>query len=290
MYILCDKQEDVAVALEQLAETDAEHRCVFAVPQTSVKLREAAVGVACLEEMQLDDSLLERDPLVANELAQMLDDSRAYLSKLVSLSVIPSGENLYWSYRGQQILMRSATELRRKLSSISRGVFSKTPRLNNEMIVRRRPSPNIVNSRKKLVLGILERYGQDRLGLVGEFADASMFRTILFNTGLYRSDSAGHWRFAQTNELADDNLREIWSRFKVLLTEPDQKTERLGPVFSRASGTAVWCSIGVIPIFFAAALKAFPSPRTIVRANGEYVGDLLPSQIEEICKSPENFT
>ena len=40
---------------------------------------------------------------------------------------------------------------------------------------------------------------------------------------------------------------------------------------------------------FAAALKAFPSPRTIVRANGEYVGDLLPSQVEEICKSPEDF-
>ena len=176
--------------------------------------------------MQLDDSLLERDPLVANELAQMLDDSRAYLSKLVSLSVIPSGENLYWSYRGQQIQVRSATELRRKLSSILREVFSKTPRLNNEMIVRRRPSPNIVNSRR-LVLGILERYGQDRLGLVGEFADASMFRTILFNTGLYRSDSAGHWRFAQPNELADDNLREIWSRFKVLLTDPDKKPKDL---------------------------------------------------------------
>ena len=38
LYILCDKQEDVAVALEQLTETDAERRCVFAVPQTSVKL------------------------------------------------------------------------------------------------------------------------------------------------------------------------------------------------------------------------------------------------------------
>jgi hypothetical protein len=157
------------------------------------------------------------------------------------------------------------------------------------MIVRQRPSPNIVNSRKKLVLGILERYGQERLGLEGESADASMFRTILFNNGLYFQDKSKRWRFAQPDELGDERIQDVWAKFKKLLTKPKKGPKDLGAFIRKLQEPPYGLRFGVIPILFAAALKAFPSPLSIVRTNGEYLGDILPSHIEEICKSPQSF-
>ena len=39
------------------------------------------------------------------------------------------------------------------------------PKINNEMIVRHKPTPTVVNSRKKLLLGIIERSGQENAGI-----------------------------------------------------------------------------------------------------------------------------
>ena len=69
--------------------------------------------------------------------------------------------------------------LRTALSSIMEEVFEHCPRINNEMIVRHRPSAIVVNARKKLMLGILERSGMEGLGIVGNFPDSSMFRCVL---------------------------------------------------------------------------------------------------------------
>jgi len=46
---------------------------------------------------------------------------------------------------------------------------------------------------------------------------------------------------------------------------------------------------GVIPILLAAALRAFPSALSITRSDGTYVGDILPSTIEDICSNPSTY-
>jgi hypothetical protein len=287
--VLCDKDEEIQETVARLADDGTHDRVIFAVPTSPTNLRDAVTEVACLERMQVDDKLLERDPLVATELQQMLDDSRAHLSKLIDRVINPAENNIVWFYRGRRLDVSSASQLRRELSTILSQVFTQTPRFNNEMIVRHRPSPNIVNSRKKLVLGVLERYGQDRLGLEGEFADASMFRTILLNTGLYDQDKSGRWRFVQPAELDDDRLQTVWSSFKELLTTPQKKPKDLVKFIRGLQEPPVGLRFGVIPILFAAALTAFPSPLSIVKSNGDYLGDIRPSDIEDLCKSPQSF-
>ncbi|MCH8135314.1 MAG: hypothetical protein IIB77_04965, partial [Proteobacteria bacterium] len=288
-YVLCDKDEEIKAAIELISDAVPHQQVVFAVPSRPVTLREAALEVASLERMQLDENLLGRDPLVANELQQMLDDSRAHIGRLIDQVISPASNDMRWYYKAEIMPISSASDLRRRLSTILASVFFKTPRFNNEMIIRQKPSPNIVNARKKLVLGILERYGQERLGLEGEYADASIFRTILFNTGLYKQDKSKCWRFAQPDELADPSLAEVWGRFAVLLTKPEKGAKDLTRFIRELQEPPYGLRLGVIPILFAAALKAFPSALSIVRSNGEYVADLLPSVIEEICKLPHGF-
>lgn len=288
VYVLCDKAEEITQTRETIASGEHHGQVVFAIPGNPISLRDATLEVASLERMQLDEKLLGRDPLVATELQHMLDDSRANVARLVEKVISPASERVAWIHKGEEMSVHTASDLRRQLSTILMAVFSKTPIFNNEMIVRQKPSPNIVNSRKKLVLGILERYGQDRLGLEGEFADASIFRTILLHTGLYKNDK-GRWRFAQPKEVESENLAEIWTLFSELLTKPDKAPKDLDRFIQMLQGPPYGLRMGVIPILFAAALKTFPSALSLVRSNGEYVADILPTEIEELCKAPHAF-
>ncbi len=45
---------------------------------------------------------------------------------------------------------------------------------------------------------------------------------------------------------------------------------------------------GLFPIFLAAAIRAFPAPRSIAH-NGDYIRDILPSVIEDMCRNPDDF-
>src|SRR5262249_24662494 len=162
---------------------------------------------------------------------------------------------------------------------------SLTPRIRNEMIVRQKPSPILVNSRKKLLLGILERYGQPLFGIQGNFPEASIARTVLIHSKLYVEGDAGGWRFATPEELPEDSagLREVWSRVRMLLSAPSDRPKDLAGFFRSLAAPPIGVRAGLFPIFVASGLKAFPAPVSLLR-DGEYVPDILPSEIELLCR------
>ena len=176
-----------------------------------------------------------------------------------------------------------------------RQVYPLTPRIKNELIVRRRPRPAIVNARKKLILAILERSGTENLGLEGYRPDMSMFRTVLFLTGLYRCDDQrmdgedAVWRYAAPEELDDPGLRDVWKHLRNYLTVPTNHPKRFVDLVSLLSTPPYGIRAGIVPILLAAALRAFPGPISITRINGEYVSDLLPSTIEALAAHPDEY-
>ena len=147
--------------------------------------------------MQTDSDLVGTDPLVGPELQQMTDDARGHLQHLLDRLVWPGADGPRWFHKGEPLARADSPRgLRTALSNIMEEVFEHCPRINNEMIVRHRPSAIVVNARKKLVLGILDRSGMEGLGIEGNFPDSSMFRCALLHTGLYRRDN-GRWRYAE---------------------------------------------------------------------------------------------
>ena len=77
--------------------------------------------------------------------------------KLIDKMTKPSRSGPRWFYRGVEVVAGRPRELLAELSGMMKKVFPKTPRIYNEMIVRKKPSPIVINARKKLLLGILAR-------------------------------------------------------------------------------------------------------------------------------------
>jgi hypothetical protein len=288
IYLIAESADELVEA-EGIARDRLSHeRLLVAIPRTPLRLHDAAVEVACLTRMQHDPQLLVEDPLAAAEVRQMLDDARDHLQRLVDQLISPAARGPRWFYKGKELAVESARHLRHELSRITRAVYTKTPKINNEMIVRKKPSAVVVNARKKLLMAILERAGQEELGIIGNFPDRSMFRSVLLGTGLYRKDRHGRWSFAPPQGIADDGLREIWNNIREFLTTPSDRPKDIRVLFDELSRPPYGLRTGLLPILMAAALKAFPSAISLTH-HGEYVQDILPSQVEGLCRTPSDY-
>ena len=288
LHVVTSSDEQLLRAEQLVREHLVNPRVLVALPREPLPLFDAALEVDCLLAMQRDVDLVSTDPLVAPEIDQMTDDARGHLMHLAERLVLPGQNGPRWFHRGEELDVHGARDLRHELSRIMREVFGKTPVIRNEMINRHKPNAVMVNARKKLLLAILERSGQENLGIEGNFPDASMFRTVLLHTGLYRQDADGRWRYAMPEELGDPGLRDVWSHFRALFTEASDGPKDIRQMFNAVKEPPYGVREGLLPIFFAAGLRAFPGSRSLSRA-GDYVADILPSDVEQLCSSPDDF-
>ena len=201
VYLLTDNQDELNEARKTAQQLKEDERLFVAIPAAPLPLYDAAIEVTALQRMQLDQELIESDPIALAELQQMTDDAFEHLQKLVDRLVNPSSNGVCWYYLGEPFRAANARELREWLSQKMDSVFFKTPKINNEMINRKKPSAALVNSRKKLTLAILERYGREQLGIEGYFPDKSMFNTVLLHTSMYRNSRSDRWANASPGQM-----------------------------------------------------------------------------------------
>ena len=289
-FVLPESREELS-EVSALAKSVRDDRLVIAVPQAPVPLAAAALEVHCLYKMQEDQDLIASDPLVLDEIRSLTSDAEAHLHTLIRRCTVPDEKGPVWYRNGRKRVLQSSEDLREHLSDICREIYSKTPKLNNELINKRSPSSVVINSRKKLMLGILERDGTHDLGLPTTTPDGSMFRTLLVNTGVYRPGLKGVWGYAGIagDGINDAGLRAVWRRIVAFVTVPGGGPKPLSSLLLELEAPPMGVRPGVIPIYLAAAIKAHGGA-TALRRNDMLVEDLLPTVIEDMVKFSDEFS
>lgn len=263
-------------------------RIIIALPDKPYNLFKTALDVAALQEMQEDKALIGEDPLILPELMQLSDDSRTYLQTLIDRIIFPRPDGTLWFSEGEKKVFNNKAALRHWLSEKLDKTYIYTPIIKNELIVRKKPTGVMVNARKKLIFAILDQTGLENLGISGNKPDMSMFRTILLHTRLYRQNGNGKWRWAAPEELTDDGLKNVWKKFEGFFTNGKDQKKSFEVLFNTIKDVPFGVREGIIPIFLAAAFRAFPNAIFVTRKN-QYLTDILPSDIESICRYPGEY-
>jgi len=287
IYLISEDRDEIKEATSAAKEIQALDRLIFAVPREPLPIFEAAHEIWCLENMRTDSKLIGIDPLVSQEIQQMIDDAWSHLQKLLDRLLKPTHRGSRWFNQGKEMEVHSSSELRKSLSKVMNDVYSLTPKLNNEVIIRKKPTAVMVNARKKLLMAILERSGQKDFGLEGFWPDVSLYRTILLNTGLYKNFAAERWGFTAPNDVQDKGLQAVWQILSDFFTVPGP-SKNPKHLFHELMKPPYGVRAGVIPILFAAGLKAFPSAISMTR-DGEYITDIVPSEIEQLSRQPDRY-
>ena len=169
----------------------------------------------------------------------------------------PAGSARRWFYRGREVAAQSPRDLRGEVSRMMCRVFPKTPHINNEMVVRKRPSPVVVNARKKLVLGILERHGQEEMGIQGIFPTSRCSAPSCCTRDCTSRIENGRWGFAAPQAVADPGLQSVCEAARI----PDRScrcAEDIAKFLDELVAPPYGVRAGLLPVLFAAGLKAFP--------------------------------
>jgi len=288
LYIIPESNEKLGQLRDNLTDKLRHPRLVAVLPTEQLPLYNSALEVWTLLQMQTDKELVETDPLVQPELQQMLDDARSHLHRLINRLLSAEVGVNEWFHEGNVRKLNGKRELELFISDVMDRVYYLTPKINNEMIVRHKPSPAVAAGRRKLLLGILERSGKPNLSIEGNFPDASLLRTVLLNTGIYRETEGGVWCYSSPKDIKDNGLQEVWDKFRRLLTQPSDQPKQINKFFKELMSPPYGMREGLFPILFAAALMAFPTSIALTR-EGEYIKDLLPSEIERLCREPSIY-
>ncbi|MCK6510991.1 hypothetical protein L6R29_13600 [Myxococcota bacterium] len=298
-YILAENEQELKMATDLLFQYEriGKQQQIFVLPKEKTPFLSYALETYCLLQLQKDHDLLATDPLVSKEIQHMLEDAQGQLHLSLQNLQSPDLQKTRYFSKGQEQKVSNSAAFRELLSQIAYALYPKTPKFDNELIVKHRPTQPVVNARKKVILGLLERYGQPFVGLESKTsADAFLFRTLFLRSGLYRPSLASgereekeSWRLVYPEELDNRELREVWELFYEFVARPSTQAKSIESFLRQLESPPYGLRQGILPLLFAASLKAFPATYSIRRSNGEYLEDLLPTHIEDICKEPENY-
>ncbi len=291
IYCIAETQKEISDLLSLIPSISSpDHGVLFVIPMYPLRVTEIALEIAALERLQLNSDVVASDPFVLPELRHMTDSAREDLARSMRYFTHPGRNGGRW-FSGRELLaLKDDRQLYEKLSKISDKRFPSTPRINNELIVRKNISRPIVNARKKLILGILERSGEPHLGYKREATtpDVAIYRTVLEQTGLYHSQK-NTWKWSDPNQLKDENLAQVWRVLQQFFETAGMRKSPSEQIFDKFELPPYGMRRGLIPILVAAALKAF-ARAVVIKRQGKYLPDILASEIEDLCSSPEKFT
>jgi hypothetical protein len=287
VYVLADSAEELAKARRRVeAGWPGSDRTLVVLPSEPIAVHEAALEIDALVSLQSDDTLLAEDPLIRQELTELLAVARRQLA--VVLHRLTSGRptGAEWWHAGQRLPVDRDHPAGMAASTLLNGFYGSTPRIVNDQVMRNRLSRQMETARIRVLTHVLEKGHEANLGYREEelsSAEGSVYRTVLVRTGLHRSEGTTG-RFAEPAEIEDSGLKAVWGLIAEFFSEPGTKT--LDNLVTRLSSPPYGVPAGVLPLLVVSGYKAFGRAVSLY-VDAEYPADLLGFDAARLFLEPQ---
>lgn len=260
-------------------------RILFVLPVEFTNIENIAYeynAVKILKDKGTDDELL------SDECDIYIEDLEEVIGRYILGYTRPEMGKAEYFWNGEKQTFKRKAQISAKLSDICTVTYPNTPVINNESINKDNLPTVAINSRSKLIAGLLENELNINLGLTGTGQDVSFMRSTLIQTGiLLNQQEKPTLTLTPKDEKMADTLREIQSFFHEADSNNGKTFKELYdrlilPVYGYGMKK------GVIPVYIAVVLHSFKKYLVIKNKNQEVriTADLLNS----INESPKVFT
>ncbi|HEU5099545.1 MAG TPA: hypothetical protein VFU22_11030 [Roseiflexaceae bacterium] len=281
--------EDELKEAERWAEDTARNEepgRIIVLPQRVRELRELLLDVAALRNLLDERAELEHDRAARREVAGRLIEAQQTLAQVISETY--SGALSRWFYRRQVRTVASARQIDELLSEAADRTYSQTPRVWNELIVRRQLSSAAAKARRNLVEAMLEHANEERLGLVGYPPERAIYESVLHAGGLHHRDEAGEWRIGPPPPEDPLRLRPAWDAMEQFLSMDATDPHPLTALFATLERPPFGVKAGLTPLLFV-ALYAARAGEINLYERGNYVPMPDIATFERLLARPEQF-
>ncbi len=289
-FIDSTKADGIVFALVAKSETDIveikkyitsmekpSNRIIFIVPNEYSEIDEIAFEYSAVSALKL---LASDDAILSDEYDIYIEDLEEVLSNYINLFTRPElGKSSYYFENNCYPIMRKA-QLSQLLSRVCDRLFPNTPVINNESINKNILPTVAINSRTKLLNGLLANPFEANLGLSGSGQDVSIMRSTLIQTGLLTNVKDDP---QVLSEIKDEHFSRLISIIRTFFTNStDEKSHSIGRLYEKltlADEYGIGLKKGVIPIYIAFVLHQCKQNIVILNNNQEMklTADLLNS-------------
>jgi hypothetical protein len=283
--ISLNQSEDMETVIS-IVQTIKHERVFFIVPRQLHDIEGTLRKFDAIEALLLqhaDDTLLcEELTVYHNDLAEVV---RSYIDAYIRPELRMSS----YYHQGLEKVIYRKSQITQMLSAICNDVYSLTPIINNEVINKDVPTTVVINSRRKVLTGLLMNELKPDLGLEGYGQDVSIMRSTLKNTGILVSSEDDERSSFQVNWLEpkiQNTIDTIKSFFLKTSNVGKRSFKDLYDILTRPE-YHIGLKKGVIPIFVAVVLHTMKNHVVIVRGGREM--EINARLLDSINAKPEEY-
>ena len=249
---------------------------IINIPKKAFDFEQEILELLSIRHLKGDNDLLDENELLIEYLDILEEDLLEIIkNKVENMFDIEIGNsNLIW--RGEFLDIKTPRELNRKVSEICSEIYCNTPKINNELINKRKISSIILKARNKIVDGIFS----GNLEFEGHGPEVTIIRALLTNKGL-----------GTKNEI-DRDIDLVIQALIVEVMNIRNKKIPFKSIYDILEGTAHGFGMrrGVIPIYIAMVLSQFKED--IILYTGERNKKEVPlnyNTLNNINENPELY-
>ena len=290
LYALPASEHEARQFVKKAASSDvAEFKNVLiAIPYSIRFLRDAVTELACLQWISENTPELEGDATARRELeTRTIEAERGVDDQLTKIFAGDAETPCKWFHAGVQVSINSQRERNECLSRICDAIYHQTPIIRNELINRRKISGAVTTARKKLIQAMLEKGDQENLGITGYPAEMSIYRSLLWRTGIHRAVS-GVWGFHRPKPNDKSKIVHTWNAIEAFLEGCENERQPVVHLYENLMVPPLGVRNGPLPILLCAAMHHYKTEIALYE-NGSFIANWSMPVFERFLKAPQQF-
>ncbi|PWL33213.1 MAG: ATP-binding protein, partial [Marivita sp. XM-24bin2] len=201
-----ESQEIAEKLCREAARESKDWDVVAGLSQRAWVIVDLARELIALSEVQEEHPDLAGDTVAQRE----VQARRTALQGQLEEELRAAFDHATWYLKNHKPQKWDQAEINNAASDLAAKRFPLSPKINNELLNRIKPSSNAVAAQNALLRAMVGREGDERLGIEGYPAEGGLFASILEATGLYGKVS-GDWQFRAPSKKRDpSNLNPLW--------------------------------------------------------------------------------
>jgi len=271
-----------------LEDNNPHNRIVFILPKKWVDITNDALDYAAVIYLK-DEAADSGDEILKDEYTLYVEDLSDVVSSFINSYARPENGSAYYFYNANQNIFRRRAQLSGLLSEICGEVFHRTPIINNESINKNDLPTVAINSRTKILAGLLTSELAPNIGLSGTGQDVSIMRSTLIKTGvLENADSNPRIQLQPEDGRMTDLLTQISTFFTVNAARHDGANFQILYDELTHHNNGFGMKRGVIPLYIALVLHLYKE-NLVIMFNGSEV-KITPELLNDINESPGEYS
>ncbi len=154
-YVLSDSAEDIAAVRTRIehewGQVDAP--VIFVISNEPIPVKDAALEVAALDALRRDDVLLGEDPLVSQEIDELLSIARRHLVLVLHRLITDRPAGTVWLHAGRQLGITPECPAGITASQLMDAWYPTTPQIANDQVMRNKLSRQMQTAQVRVILG-----------------------------------------------------------------------------------------------------------------------------------------